>query len=188
MKRDSGKGGLLSILRDLIVRKAEFADADEIASVNILCWRDTYRGIVPDSYLDAMSHEKGTENASAQLRSLHPAFVAVENGRIVGFATGGPDRSADGVYDGELYTLYILREAQRLGIGARLVRVVAQALLAEGHNSMKLWVLRDNKARSFYERLGAQFLHDGSFIVDGVEIPEMAYGWPDITTLLTGPE
>ncbi len=174
-------------VQDVVIREACLDDAEAIAAVSIASWNESYRGIVPDSFLDRMSLEERAEKMRTQMLNPDPlmaAFVALRENRIVGFATGGHNRSEDGVYLGELYALYSLREIHGIGVGSRLVKAVAQALFERGMSNMKLWVLTANPARGFYEHLGAKFLYDGSFIVDGVEIPEMAYGWPDIRKLL----
>ena len=85
-------------------------------------------------------------------------FVAeTENGDIVGFANAGPEREGDRIYRGELYAIYILEEYQRIGLGRRLFSSVTRRLLADGFNSMLLWVLEDNRpAIRFYESLGGE--------------------------------
>jgi hypothetical protein len=41
----------------MILREARPADAAKIARVHVDGWRTTYRGIVPDDYLAALSYE-----------------------------------------------------------------------------------------------------------------------------------
>lgn len=175
----------------MIIRRATVEDAAAIAQVGITCWNETYRGIVPDSHLDGMDLDERTRWAEKNLEE--PAsgtfmFVVEEGDMVVGYAGGGPNRWTDPAYQGELYTLYLLRRVQKRGIGRRLVRTVARELAVLGYTNMLVGVLRDNPARAFYERLGAVYVKQGSFIVDGVEIMEMAYGWPDLRTLLAEPE
>ena len=50
-------------------------------------------------------------------------------GEIVGFACGGPERSGDPVYTGELYGIYVLPEYHRRGIGRRWIVKDLAALL-----------------------------------------------------------
>jgi ribosomal protein S18 acetylase RimI-like enzyme len=169
------------------IRRADIADAAEIAEVGIACWNETFRGIVPDSYLDRMDVAERTQWTENYLRDPEVDFytvVAEQDGAIVGYAAGGPNRSDDGVYQGELYTLYLLRKAHKQGLGRQLVQAVASALAERGYKNMLVGVLRDNPARGFYERLGAVYVREGVFIIDGVEITEMAYGWPDLRVLL----
>ncbi len=169
------------------IRKAIPADAAEMAQVGIVSWKETYRGIVPDSHLDGLDLAERIQWTEAYLKDPNVDFytvVAEEDGAVVGYAAGGPNRSSDAAYQGELYTLYLLRKAQKQGVGRRLVQAVAKALAERGYANMLVGVLRDNPARGFYERLGAVYLRQGVFIVDGVEITEMAYGWPDLRVLL----
>jgi len=171
----------------MTIRKAIVVDAPEIAQVGIASWNETYRGIVPDSHLDRMDVAERTRWTEGYLNDPKVAFytmVAEQDGEIVGYAAGGPNRTSEEAYQGELYTLYLLQKAQKQGIGRQLVQAVAVELAAQGYGSMCVGVLRDNPARGFYERLGAVYLRQGSFIVDGVEIVEMLYGWPDLRVLL----
>ncbi len=41
----------------MIIRKAELKDISGIAKVHVDSWRTTYKGIVPDSFLDNLSYE-----------------------------------------------------------------------------------------------------------------------------------
>ena len=169
------------------IRKATLADAAEIATVGMVIWNETYRGIVPDSHLDSMNLAERTQWTEAFLKDPNVDFytvVAEQAGEIVGYAAGGPNRSSGADYQGELYTLYLLRKAHKQGIGRQLVQSVAQGLAERGYSNMRVNVLADNPARAFYERLGAVSVATGSFIVDGVELKEMAYGWPDLRVLL----
>ena len=171
----------------MIIRKATMADAAEIAKVGIVSWKETYRGIVPDSFLDKMDLAQRILEAEKYLNDPNVdlyTVVAERDGMIVGYAAGGPNRWTDEVYRGELYAVYLLREVHKQGIGRQLVQAVAQGLAVRGFANMLVGVLRDNPARAFYERLGAVYVKQGAFIVDGVEIMEMAYGWPDLRVLL----
>ena len=172
----------------MTIRKAILEDAASIAEVSLASWRETFRGIVPDSFLDNLDPAERTQWVAGYLKDPEVDFYAVvaeQAGEIVGYAVGGPNRSSDTTYQGELYALYLLNKVHRQGIGRQMVRMVAQSLFDRGFRNMLVGVLRDNPARGFYERLGAVYLREGVFIVDGVEITEMAYGWPDLRVLLS---
>ena len=76
---------------DATIRLATPADAPAIAQVRVDAWRTTYRGMIPDGYLDAMKVE---ESAALWHKVLTAApnttstFVADSDGRVVGFASG----------------------------------------------------------------------------------------------------
>jgi hypothetical protein len=45
--------------------------------------------------------------------------------------------------------------------------------------SMLVWVLAENYARGFYERLGGALVGEQEITLGGVALREVAYGWPD---------
>ena len=170
------------------MRPATVEDAPALAQVHVASWHETYRGLVPDEYLDGLSVEERTERWRSRLSGADPgAFTLVaedDSGRMVGFATGGPGRQGDPVYTGELYAIYLLQAAQRAGLGRRLVQAVVERLLAMGHRSMLVWTLAANPSRGFYERLGGQPIRSTVINIGGAEVEDVAYGWTDITELI----
>ena len=42
---------------EILIRKAELEDAKGIAKVHVDSWRTTYKGIVPDTFLENLSYE-----------------------------------------------------------------------------------------------------------------------------------
>lgn len=176
----------------MMLREARPDDAAAIAHVQVETWRTTYRGIVPQRYLDTLSVEWRAQTWERILdasESSHCAFaVQADEVGIVGFANGGPERNGDPVYTGELYAIYILDAFHGLGFGKRLVQAVAERLQAQGHSAMLLWVLSDNPARRFYESLGGQLLRFQPIEIGGASLQEAAYGWPRIHLLSRGME
>jgi ribosomal protein S18 acetylase RimI-like enzyme len=178
----------------ITVRAATIEDAKDIARVHIDTWRSTYRGIVPDDYLDSLSYEHRAESWTQRIEEAAEGkwfiYVAVdERGQVVGFISGGPNRIDDPVYKGELYAIYILQSCHGQGIGQQLTRVLAKSLLAKDIQPMMLWVFAQNtSARRFYESLGGQLLRSNWFDINGVSIEEVAYGWLDLCALLKGQE
>lgn len=174
-------------IEPIVIRQAQSGDARGIAAVHVAAWRETYRGIVPDAYLDGLS----VDEREAMWRRLdapaNPSFavVAVDAAaQVVGFASGGPRRDGPEEFAGELNAIYLLRAAQGHGIGRRLVAAVARELAAREMPSMLLWVFRDNlPARQFYETLGGSLLTSQQFEIDGQAITEVSYGWLDTTAL-----
>jgi L-amino acid N-acyltransferase YncA len=164
------------------IREATTADATAIAEVHIVSWRTTYHGIVPDAHLASLSVEERAGRWSKILTGQDGTFTYVavdENGQIVGFASGGPLREGDPAYAGELYAIYLLPDAKSKGYGRRLASMVAQRLAREGMPSMLVWVLAENYARGFYERLGGALIGEQPITIGGAELREVAYGWPD---------
>lgn len=172
---------------DIVIRPADASDAPGIARVHVNAWRSTYRGIVPDAFLDGLESEPRERFWRATLSSLDAperVFVAEDaDGAVVGFAAGGPARENRPPYDGELYAIYLLNTQQRRGLGRRLTLAVVRQLLAVGHSAMLVWVLADNPSRGFYAALGGRRVGSKMVEIGGVELEEVAFGWSDLAGL-----
>jgi GNAT superfamily N-acetyltransferase len=183
-------GGLLPSDFDMVcgmsfrVREATFEDAPAIAAVQVDSWRTAYRGIVPDSFLDAMTVTEQTSRWSGQLAKRDLLmYVALDGSGVFGFACGGALREAFGQYDAELYAIYLLQHKQRDGVGRDLVRRLSVGLREQGHRSLLVWVLEANPAVEFYERLGGVLEARKVISIGGSELPELAFGWPKLEEL-----
>lgn len=170
------------------IRLATPADARAIAQVRVMAWRTTYRGMIPAAYLDGMKVEDSAalwERVLTAGPNTTNTFVAESDGMVVGFASGLMLAEPKLGFDAELSAVYLDREYQRQGIGARLVGNVARAQVALGATGLLVWVIAGNKpARAFYERLGAELLVEQPFTWDGMDLVEAGYGWRDLPSLL----
>lgn len=171
----------------MFIRQAQVNDAAAIARVHVDGWRTTYVGIVPQKYLESLSHKKRTAEWQSFLSdSTSSWFTYVTedgSGNIVGFARSGPERNGNKVFTSELGAIYLLKSHQRLGIGHMLIAKVAQRLMQQGHCSMLLWVLAANPYRPFYEALGGKVIGEKETTIGGVNVAGVAYGWQDIEVL-----
>ncbi len=149
-----------------VVRPARADDAAQMALVNVRCWQETYRGLVPDSVLDdpgfvaaregfwtaALTDERYRENRVA---------VAERDGELVGIAMSGPPLDAGVPWSRQLYVLYVLTADHGSGAGPALLDAVVDA-----DQSAALWVADPNpRAQAFYR--GHGFVADGTTQVDG---------------------
>ncbi len=169
------------------IREANCDDAPAIARVHVDSWRTAYRGIVPDDVLAKLSYEERTSTwtwglSHLELREFH--YVAEDEAEgVIGFVSGGPERSGDPVYTGELYRIWLLERHQRRGIGRQLVHATVQRLAEACFRSMLVWVLAGNPSRGFYEALGGQFVRNGQTEIEGAFFDQVAYGWRDTGTI-----
>ncbi len=168
------------------VRQATPEDASAIARVHVASWKTTYRGIMPDAYLDGLDYESRVVRWRGLLSAADPVFVAECAGQIVGFATGGAIRDPLDGYDAELYAIYLLEEFQGKGIGRGLLAEVAKRADADGFRSMAVWVIEANAAAWFYERTGAVRIGAKQREFGGAMLPLVAYGWSNLKALIGG--
>lgn len=165
------------------IRAARLEDAAAIAHVHVESWRTTYAGIVPDAYLAGLDETLRTQLWREWLSGETLVFVAEWNGRLVGFANGGKNREPIEACDAELYALYLLKDAQKRGIGAGLLQAMANALLERNFKSMAVWVLEQNRSRDFYQKTGAHLAISKVIEIGGAKLMEVAYAWPDLKAL-----
>ena len=172
------------------IRAATAQDIGGIAYVHATSWKTTYRGLLPQDFLDRITPEGRTpqweRTLAASNREICILVAEDADGRIVGFLSAGPCREKEAPldsFDAELYALYILEPYQRTGTGSRLVRCAAGELTARGHRSMLAWVLTDNPATGFYQAIGGKAFAHKEIEIGGEPLQETAMGWIDMTTI-----
>lgn len=179
----------LAVQTSVQVRPADLQDAQAIAQVRVDSWRATYRSMIPDSYLDAMRVEDSTalweRILSAPQGANRMVFVAESEIGVIGFAAGmllGEEKFG---CNAELTGIYLKPEAQRMGLGRRLVRAVANACVERDASGMLVWVISANQgARLFYEKIGGELLIEQPFTWDGLDLQEAGYGWRQLGALV----
>jgi GNAT superfamily N-acetyltransferase len=158
------------------VRPARVEDVAQIARVNVRCWQETYRGLMPDAVLDdpglpaarerfwaaALTDERYRDNRVA---------VAERDGELVGIAMSGPPLDAGAAWARQLYVLYVQAADHGTGAGRTLLEAVV-----DDAESAALWVADPNpRAQAFYGKHG--FVADGTAQVeDGVREIRMVRG------------
>lgn len=164
------------------VREMGAADIEAVSRIRVRGWLAAYAGIVPQTYLDAMS----VEDDARQRREWfsHPGrtsrdLVALGDRGPVGWICCGPCRSevpGPGSV-GEVYALYVAPDLTGQGIGRTLLDEAHAQMKGDGFEASALWVLRDNRrAQHFYEQAGYQA--DGAAqddVYDGVTLTELRY-------------
>lgn len=157
-----------------MIRHATVEDAPAIAAIHVHAWRAAYAGIVPPDHLAGLSLREKTEFWEQQLAvNLGAVLVAVRDGKLVGWASGGASRDADGKGGLEIHAIYIAPQYWSQGIGRELMKALEAAL--SPCSAITLWALRENqRAIGFYRKLGYQF--DGAektVLVGGAKLSEL---------------
>jgi GNAT superfamily N-acetyltransferase len=168
----------MSTARALSLRPATPADADLIASIHSASWQATYRGLLPDAFLDG---EVTRERAAYwQVRLCAPGaerrnvVIAEIAGEPIGFAC--VERQPDSAWDVLLDNLHALPGHQGIGVGKLLMRAAVDWARAQGETQLYLYVLEGNTpAIGFYERQGWQFAGAEPDHMGGVDITALRY-------------
>jgi ribosomal protein S18 acetylase RimI-like enzyme len=155
-----------AVSSSLTIRPALIDDVAQMARVIVLCWQETYRGMMSDAVLDdpgflaarerfwtaALTDERYRENRVA---------VAERDGELLGVAMSGPPLDAAPTWSRQLYVLYVYAADHGTGAGPALLEAVV-----DPDESAALWVADPNpRAQAFYRKHG--FVADGTTQVDG---------------------
>jgi ribosomal protein S18 acetylase RimI-like enzyme len=147
-----------------------------MASVNVRCWQETYRGLMPVAVLDdpglpAARERMWTAALTDERYRDNRVAVAEREGELVGIAMSGPPLDAAAEWARQLYVLYVLAADHGTGAG----RALLEAVVDPGE-SAALWVADPNpRAQAFYRKHG--FVADGTAQVeDGVREIRMVRG------------
>ena len=165
-----------------MIRTATRQDADTLAQIHVDTWQVAYRGDLPDKVVDTLSVAGREMQWDGILQNPEPrsqAFVAEEDGEIVGFVHCGACRDDDiQEFDaGEVYAIYVRPDRWGEGIGSDLLRRAVAFLEEADYDFAALWVLAENRgSRDFYEKAG--FIPDGTEKVEeqgGRELEHVRY-------------
>ncbi|MGI9510505.1 MAG: GNAT family N-acetyltransferase [Geminicoccaceae bacterium] len=137
---------------ELIIRDAKQSEFPALAALQIRSWRNVYRGILADDYLDnEIEQDLGDRWAALQPSGDDLVLVADQDG-IVGFVTVWckPHPYID--------NLHVEPGGRSRGIGRRLMQAAADRLIQNGYDRVSLYVAAQNRrAAAFYRNLGGRF-------------------------------
>lgn len=167
------------------IRKATIEDTKGIAIVQVDTWETTYRGTVPDEFLEQMTYESRELKWKEIITNQFVYVAETSDGQIIGYSNGSIERSGKyPKYNGELYAIYILKSYQRIGIGRELLKSIVKEFMNTNIISMSVLVMENNDSRSFYESLGGLKIGRDKLEISGKEFNLIVYGWEDIRSLL----
>jgi ribosomal protein S18 acetylase RimI-like enzyme len=168
-------------MSEITIRNARLDDAGPIARLDVETWQATYAGILGTPYLAGLKparREIGWANViRREPRDVHVAING--EGDVVGFGSCGTARG-DLDFTSEVFTLYVAPDWQNRGVGRLLLLAMFRRLVARGHGSVVIWVLRENPARFFYQRLGGKEVRRKLIPFNGVAVAALCYGWRDL--------
>jgi len=168
-------------------------DVESLAHILVSGWKDSYKNIVDQSWLDSLCEQdyqtkwqNWFDKESWQVR-----LARTEKGQEAGFISFGKLKTPPPgmspirpLYSSEIYAIYLLKEYRSQGLGTKLMKAAADQLADLKHKSMCLWVLEKNKrALNFYknnmgERCGKRDIEIGPSAAR-----EVCFGWRDTKVL-----
>ena len=171
-------------------RIAARRDAECIAALHAESWRRTYRGMMPDAFLDGPILSNRLEAWQARLDDDRPEqwiCLALDACYLVGFicVLAQEDETWGACVD----NLHVVTNFHRKGIGAGLMLQAGEWLSRKyAQSGVYLWAMEANEpARRFYERLGGRNV-ETMLKPDpgGGTAPNCRYAWASPAAVIEG--
>ena len=124
----------------VIIRKKEKKDCQAVAHVVTVAWNETYKGIVPDWFLEHLkeNEEERAENSFNEFdeNNNHQFVLEVDN-EVVGFVNFGITDDEEYDHCGEIFALYIISKYKGYGFGRKLVEYAKDKVWEESTEVFK---------------------------------------------------
>ncbi|MFC0523451.1 GNAT family N-acetyltransferase [Pontibacillus salicampi] len=171
----------------MVIREAQLSDAKAIANVHVSSWKSAYQHLIEQQDMQNLTLENRITLWETVLKKKingQMVFVAEVEDHIVGFISGGKERTKNYGFDAEIYAIYLLEDYQGKGIGSGLFSAFVYNMAHEGYTSLLVWVLTQNPYKRFYEKYGAAPIEAEKVTIGKGTYEETAYGWKNMDKLL----
>ena len=147
---------------NLVIRQADTKDIPTINSLAKVVFPETYKEILSPEQLDyMMDWMYSPTNLEKQMEEGHVYFIATYDGEECGYVSV----STEGKDLFHLQKIYVLSSFQGKHIGKKLFEHIVEYLKSIHPEpfTLELNVNRNNKAFSFYKRMGMEVARQGDF-------------------------
>ena len=142
------------------IRKEKKEDCMEISHVITVAWNETYKGIMPDSFLEEIK-----TNEVKRGETIKETFATKDYNTLV----------LEIEFDncGEIFALYIIKKYHHYGFGQKLVEESIKNLKEMGLDKMLISCLKENPTNEFYKHIGGRYIKNK--IYKQLNLPENVY-------------
>ena len=140
---------------DIIYDYATEDDGYGISYVSAHSWKETYKGLLPEEYLDdrISNINNKIESTKKFLKTYNGKYiVAKDKDKIIGILAYSPQKQNKYKEYGHLGALYVLKSYQKKGIGKNLFKIAIEGLIEMGYKKMQLECMCGNKTINFYKK------------------------------------
>ncbi len=160
------------------IRPVSRQDAPALSGVHTRSWRQAYRGIVPEEYLQSEAFAQNRKQLWERIAGSEQErqFLLEDGGQVRGFVVLRDPKEGG---CGELQACYLDPSAWKQGNGRRLLEFAQSYARQQGWLGLELWVLEENRrARKVYQAAGfAPTGEQRTENIGGAPLRELRYRW-----------
>ena len=163
---------------DYAIENMDIDNVEYYARVNALSWKQSYKGIVNDDFLELINTypeiQKAILNLKEGLNDSSRRFLLKYNNEYVGVLRVRKTKYDNYSQCGELGALYLLDSVKGKGFGKVLFNNM-------GYNKMIIGCLSENPSNDFYKHMGGEFVDTNPLTLpNGQELMENLYYYNEI--------
>ena len=170
------------------IKIIEKEDLDDYMYVNTYAWRETYKGIIPDEFLDKIKNElsqniKRLKDKFEQTKIDEPdykRFILYVDDEPVGIFGICKSREEKYSSSGELCNIYLLNKIKRQGYGRLLFEKAKDELRNMNYADMIISCIKENPTNEFYKHMGGKLVGTKEKNIGGKDLIENIYYFDNI--------
>ena len=167
-----------------VIENMNIDNVEYYARVNALAWKQSYKGIVNDDFLELINTEteiqKAISNLKDGLNDGSKRFLLKYNNQFVGVLKVCETKYNNYPQCGELGALYLLDSVKGKGFGKILFKKAISELIDMEYNNMIIGCLQDNPSNDFYKYMGGKLVGTSNFTIPNQELVENLYYYENI--------
>ena len=165
---------------DYIIEDMNIDNVEYYARVNALAWKQSYKGIVNDDFLELINTEleiqKTISNLKEGLNDSSRRFLLKYNDEYVGVLRVRKTKYDKYSECGELGALYLLDNVKGKGFGKILFNKSINELKEMNYDKMIIGCLSENPSNEFYKHMSGKFVDTNLLTLpNGQELIENLY-------------
>lgn len=176
---------------NIIYRSAKIDDYEGIYYVSCYSWEETYRGFMPDEYLDERINNFEARSLKTKVYlekleregNLDKYLVCEVDGKIVGICQYSKSQNEKYQDSGLLGALYVLKKYQGFGIGKELFKRAVAGLIKMGYKTMYLECLTGNDSINFYKKFAGKIIESIDYPISDFKVKADIVYYSDLDKL-----
>ena len=158
---------------DIKLRKAKTIDANDIVTINIKSWKDTYNNVFPAEFLNSLENLKD-ETIRKCVSKIDEYAVILEKEKVIWFTRFGLNKKGYNNEYAEIYSLYIDSSYRNKHFGRNILEFSFDCLRSK-YKYCLISTLVENRANDFYLKNGGKLVGKVNFKLLDKEYVENLY-------------